>query len=70
MQAHKLPVTYVTYKDEGHVLGRPENRLSLAAVAEAFLAQNIGGRAEPVGDAFTGSSIEFRTGRELIKGMG
>jgi dipeptidyl aminopeptidase/acylaminoacyl peptidase len=70
MQTRKLPVTYVTYKDEGHVFRRPENRLSFAAVAEAFLAQNIGGRAEPVGDAFTGSSIEFRTGRELIKGLG
>jgi dipeptidyl aminopeptidase/acylaminoacyl peptidase len=70
MQQRKRPVTYVTYRDEGHVFRRAPNRLSLAAVAEAFLAQNLGGRAEPVGDAFTESSIEFRAGRELIKGLG
>ena len=70
MQQRKLPVTYVTYSDEGHVFRRPRNRLSLAAVAEAFLAQNLGGRAEPPGDALAGSSIEFRAGRELIKGLG
>jgi dipeptidyl aminopeptidase/acylaminoacyl peptidase len=70
MQKRKLPVTYLTYKDEGHVFGRPQNRLSLAAVVEAFLAQNLGGRAEPVRDAFAGSSIEFRAGRNLIKGLG
>jgi len=70
MQQRKLPVTYVAYNDEGHVFRRAANRISLAAVAEAFLAQNLGGRAEPVGDAFTGSSIEFRAGRELIRGLG
>jgi dipeptidyl aminopeptidase/acylaminoacyl peptidase len=70
MQQRKLPVTYLVYNDEGHTFRRAPNRLSLAAVAEAFLAQNLGGRAEPVGDAFTGSSIEFRAGRELIKGLG
>ena len=69
LQQRKRPVTYVTYKDEGHTFRRPQNRLSLAAVAEAFLAQNLGGRAEPVGDALAGSSIEFRAGRDLIKGL-
>jgi len=70
MQQRKLPVTYVTYKDEGHTFRRPQNRLSIAAVTEAFLAQNLDGRAEPPGDAFAGSSIEFRAGRDLIKGLG
>jgi dipeptidyl aminopeptidase/acylaminoacyl peptidase len=70
MQQRKLPVTYMTYKDEGHTFRRSQNRLSIAAVAEAFLAQNLNGRAEPLGDAFAGSSIEFRAGRDLIKGLG
>jgi dipeptidyl aminopeptidase/acylaminoacyl peptidase len=71
MQKRKLPVTYVTYKEEGHTFQRAQNRISIAAVAEAFLAQNLnGGRAEPLGDAFAGSSIEFRAGRDLIKGLG
>ena len=28
MQRHGIPVTYVYYRDEGHGLGRPENRCS------------------------------------------
>ncbi len=70
MQKRKIPVTYVFYKDEGHGFRRVENRRSFTAVAEAFLAKHLGGRLEPVGDDFKGSSIEFRAGRELIPGLG
>jgi dipeptidyl aminopeptidase/acylaminoacyl peptidase len=70
MQQRKIPVTYVFYKDEGHGFRRAENRRSWAAVVEAFLAQHLGGRAEPVDKDFDGSSLEFRAGRELIKGLG
>jgi dipeptidyl aminopeptidase/acylaminoacyl peptidase len=69
MQRHGIPVTYVYYPDEGHGFRRPENRRSFAAVAEAFLAAHLGGRCEPVGDDFNGSTIEFRAGRELISGL-
>ncbi len=61
-----LPVTYVYYTDEGHGFMRPENRRSFYAVVEAFLGKHLGGRVEPVGDDFAGSSIEFRAGRDLI----
>ena len=47
-----------------------ERRRSWTAVVEAFLAQHLEGRAEPVGDDFADSSIEFRAGRGLIKGLG
>jgi dipeptidyl aminopeptidase/acylaminoacyl peptidase len=70
MQQHGIPVTYIYYPDEGHGLGRPENRRSFKAVVEAFLAAHLGGRCEPVGDDFENSSIEFKTGRELIHGLG
>lgn len=70
MQKNRQPVTYVVYGDEGHVFRRAPNRVSLAAIAEAFLAENLGGRAEPVGDALNGATLEFRAGRELIKGLG
>jgi dipeptidyl aminopeptidase/acylaminoacyl peptidase len=70
MQKRKIPVTYVFYKDEGHGFHRAENRMSFTAVVEAFLAKHIGGRVEPVGDDFKGSSIEFKAGRDLIPGMG
>jgi dipeptidyl aminopeptidase/acylaminoacyl peptidase len=70
LRRDKIPMTYVYYKDEGHGFGRVENRRSWAAVVEAFLAQHLRGKVEPVGDDFRGSSIEFRAGRELIKGLG
>ncbi|HZQ01978.1 MAG TPA: S9 family peptidase [Reyranella sp.] len=70
MQKRKIPVTYVYYKDEGHGFHRAENRQSFTAVVEAFLGKHLGGRVEPVGDDFKGSSIEFKAGRELIPGMG
>jgi len=69
MQQHRIPVTYVYYPDEGHGLGRPENRRSFKAVVEAFLAAHLGGRCEPVGDDFASSTIEFKAGRELIPGL-
>jgi dipeptidyl aminopeptidase/acylaminoacyl peptidase len=70
MQQRGIPVTYVYYPDEGHWLRRPANRASFNAVAEAFLARHLGGRCEPVGSDFAGSSIEFKAGRELIPGVG
>ena len=69
MQAHRIPVTYLSYPDEGHGLTRPENRRSFAAVAEAFLAAHLGGRFEPVGDDFEGSTLEFKAGHDLIPGL-
>jgi dipeptidyl aminopeptidase/acylaminoacyl peptidase len=69
MQARNIPVTYVYYRDEGHGFRREENRRSFNAVLELFLARHLGGRAEPVGNDFAGSSIEFRAGRDLIPGL-
>jgi dienelactone hydrolase len=70
MQARKIPVTYVTFLDEGHGFVRKENRIAFFAVTEAFLAQHLGGRAEPLDNAFAGSTIKFEAGRELISGIG
>ncbi len=38
---------YLLFPDEGHGFAKPENRLRFYAAAEAFLAQHLGGRAEP-----------------------
>jgi dipeptidyl aminopeptidase/acylaminoacyl peptidase len=51
------PVQYVIYKDEGHGFARPENRLHFYAIAEAFLARYLGGRAEPAGNVEGHSAI-------------
>ena len=39
--------TYMLFPDEGHGFAKPENRLQFYAAAEAFLAEHLGGRAEP-----------------------
>jgi dipeptidyl aminopeptidase/acylaminoacyl peptidase len=64
-----VPVTYVTFRDEGHGFVRPANRLAFYAVAEAFLAKHLGGRSQPVGGDFAGSTIKVETGGELIPGL-
>ncbi len=69
MQAKGIPVTYVLYPDEGHGFARPENRLSFYAIAEGFLAEHLGGRSEPVGDDFAGSSVSVPTGAGEITGL-
>jgi dipeptidyl aminopeptidase/acylaminoacyl peptidase len=69
MQQRGIPVTYVLYPDEGHGFARPENRLSSFAVAEAFLATCLGGRYEPIGDDFQGSSLTIPVGAEQVPGL-
>jgi dipeptidyl aminopeptidase/acylaminoacyl peptidase len=44
------PVEFLVFPDEGHGFARPENRLKFYAAAEAFLAQNLHGRAEPISE--------------------
>jgi dipeptidyl aminopeptidase/acylaminoacyl peptidase len=69
MQAKGIPVTYALYPDEGHGFARPENNLSFNAITEAFLAQCLGGRFEPLGEDLAGSSITVPTGAEQIPGL-
>jgi len=69
MNEKKIPVTYVVYPDEGHGFARPENRQAFYAVAEAFLAKHLGGRVEPVGSDFKGSSIVVEAGAEQVPGL-
>lgn len=69
LQGKAIPVTYVMYPDEGHGFARPENNLSFFAVAEAFLARQLGGRSEPIGDDFHNSSIEVLQGAEHVDGL-
>ena len=69
MQDKNIPVTYALYPDEGHGFARPENNLSFFAVTEAFLAECLGGRHEPVGSDFEGSSITLPAGAEHVPGL-
>ena len=69
MKERGIPVTYVLYPDEGHGFAKPENNLSFMAVAEAFLARCLGGRFEPVGEDFEGSSIQVLAGEAEVPGL-
>jgi len=62
IEKNKGKVTYVLYSDEGHGFARPENRVDFNARAESFLAQCLGGRAEPmVGEKMPGSTAVVKT---------
>lgn len=69
MRAHRQPVTYVLFPDEGHGFQREENDRAFSAVTEEFLASCLGGRFEPVGDDFHGSSITIPYGAEYLPGV-
>jgi dipeptidyl aminopeptidase/acylaminoacyl peptidase len=70
MQEKKIPVTYVLFPDEGHGFARPENNLAFFAVTDVFLAQQLGGRSEPISsEDFTGSTIQAPTGADVVPGL-
>jgi dipeptidyl aminopeptidase/acylaminoacyl peptidase len=69
MQAAGIPVTYVLYPDEGHGFARPENSIAFYAIAENFLAECLGGRAEPLGDALAPASAQIIEGAGHVKGL-
>lgn len=69
MKGKNIPVVYSLFPDEGHGFARPENRLAFYAVSEQFLARNLGGAAEPIGDDLKGSSLQVPEGAALIPGL-
>ncbi len=69
MKDKNIPVTYVLYPDEGHGFARPMNRTSFYAIAEGFLSQCLGGRYEPVGKDFEGSSLKVLEGAKNVSGL-
>jgi hypothetical protein len=62
-------VTYVLFPDEGHGFARPQNRLAFYAISEGFLAKCLGGRFEPIGAAFDGSSLQVPDGAGVVPGL-
>lgn len=69
MEAKGLPVTYINYPDEGHGFQKPENRMSFFAAMEGFLGTCLGGRVQPIGESFEGSSAEVLAGAEYVDGL-
>lgn len=69
MKAKNIPVTYVLFPDEGHGFARPENSKAFNAVTEGFLGTCLGGRVQPIGGDFAGSSITVPTGADDVPGL-
>lgn len=69
MQAKNIPVTYVLFPDEGHGFARPENNIAFMAVAENFLKQCLGGRAEAIGGTVKASTAKVPHGAEFAPGL-
>jgi dipeptidyl aminopeptidase/acylaminoacyl peptidase len=69
MNAKKIPVTYVLFHDEGHGFARPQNRFAFYAITEAFLAKNLSGRSEPIGEAFQGADFSVPSGKNDLPGL-
>ncbi len=69
MQARNIPVTYVLFPDEGHGFARPANTIAFMAVAENFLSQCLGGRAEPIGATVAASSAIVPHGAQYAPGL-
>ena len=69
MEENNIPVTYVLYNDEGHGFARPENSISFIAIAEAFLAKQLGGRCEPIADAFNKANFKILSGADDVPGL-
>lgn len=69
MTQRGIPVTYVLFPDEGHGFARPENDKAFNAIAEGFLSEHLGGRAEPLGQDLAGSSTTVLTGSEGVAGL-
>ena len=69
LKNRNAPVTYITFRDEGHGFVRPVNRFAFCAVAEAFLGKHLGGRCQPFGGDLSGSTMKVEVGAELVPGL-
>jgi len=67
MQEKSIPVIYVVYNDEGHMIARTPNLLSMRAITEQFLAKHLGGHFEPIGDDFESTNFSILAGSQHIE---
>ncbi len=57
MKAKNLGYIYMLFMDEGHGFARPENKFAFYAVAERFLADNLGGKFEGMTNEFDKTTL-------------
>lgn len=66
MQKKGIPVSYILYPDEGHGFARPQNRISFYAMTEKFLAENLSGRFEPLGQDTEDSTMQIKVWEGVV----
>jgi dienelactone hydrolase len=69
LRARGAAVTYLVFSGEGHGFTRPENIVALRGATEHFLAQCLGGRAEPFGQSLRSSSLSESHGANFVQGL-
>jgi dipeptidyl aminopeptidase/acylaminoacyl peptidase len=69
LKSRGATVTYLVFPGEGHGFTRPENVIAFRGVAEHFLAQCLGGRAEPFGQSLRASPVIIQHGANFIEGL-
>jgi dipeptidyl aminopeptidase/acylaminoacyl peptidase len=70
MKAHRLPVTYIVFPDEGHGFARPENNTVFFGAAEAFLSAHLGGSYLPLTKGeVEASTMKIKDGKDGIPGL-
>lgn len=69
LQARDAPLTYATLAGGGEGFRAPADRLAYFALAEVFLAQCLGGRAEPLGGALEAGSLRLLAGAERLPAL-
>ena len=69
MKKNQKPVLYVLFPDEGHAFVKIENDLAFYAIMEAFLAKELGGRFQEIGDDVKNSSAIIVEGKDIIDGL-
>ncbi len=57
MKVKNLGYIYMLFMDEGHGFARPENKFAFYAVAERFLADNLGGKFEGMTNEFDKTTL-------------
>ena len=62
-------VTYLVFSKEPHELRRPASWRAWWAVGEAFLAQHLGGAAQPFGDDLEAAEVVVAAGAEHVEGL-
>jgi|688.fasta_scaffold08583_10 dipeptidyl aminopeptidase/acylaminoacyl peptidase len=66
MKAKNLGYIYMLFMDEGHGFARPENKFAFYAVAERFLADNLGGKFEVMTNEFEKTTLAPEHKTELV----